>query len=174
MNPGRERGGLAQFCDSAIDLEKDFLQQLKESLDAFRAHGFEIAIDDFGVAYSSLRSVDELRPNYLKIDMDLIRDVHLDNYRSTLARKLIEAAKELRIKTIAEGIQSNGEYKWVKETGVDYVQGYYISAPAVPPPFLSFRNGLAEMGRKRIAGNEYRSAGAQSGLGDIGEPFFWN
>jgi EAL domain-containing protein (putative c-di-GMP-specific phosphodiesterase class I) len=112
-------------------------QQLREILDGYRSHGFELAIDDFGAAYSSVRSVNELRPDYVKIDMDLIRDVHLDTYRSALAGKFIEAMKDLRIKTIAEGIQSAGEYNWVNQAGVDYVQGFYISPPAAPPPFMN-------------------------------------
>ncbi|MBD0373919.1 MAG: EAL domain-containing protein [Pyrinomonadaceae bacterium] len=104
-------------------------------LDMYRDRGFEVALDDFGAGYSSMITFNRLRPDYIKIDMDIIRAVHLDAHRATLAGKLIEAAQELNIKTIAEGIESAGEFSWVRQRGVDFVQGFYISRPAAPPPF---------------------------------------
>lgn len=104
-------------------------------LELYRGRGFEIALDDFGAGYSSLTTFSRLRPDYIKLDMDLIRAVHLDPHKATLAGKLIEAAREVGVKVIAEGIESAGEYDWVKGRGVDYVQGFYICRPAAPPPF---------------------------------------
>lgn len=108
---------------------------LRRIVELYRSRGFEIALDDFGSGYSSLTTFNRLRPDYIKIDMDMIRSVHLDAHKATLAGKLIEAARELGIKTIAEGVESAGEYKWVRGRGVDFVQGFYISRPAAPPPF---------------------------------------
>lgn len=102
-------------------------------LDRYRAAGFEIAIDDLGSCYSSLRRINELRPNYVKLDMELVRDVHTDGYRATLVSKILETARALDIKSVAEGIESPEEFNWMAAHGADFAQGFYISRPVLPP-----------------------------------------
>lgn len=103
----------------------------------YRECGFQIALDDFGVAYSSPMTLCNLRPDYVKLDRALVGGVHLDAGRASFVRKLIEAARTFGARLIAEGVESEGEYRWVLEQGVDYAQGFYISRPAAPPPFMS-------------------------------------
>lgn len=113
---------------------------LKNICDYYRAVGFEIALDDVGSGYSSLNMLHELRPDYIKLDMQLIRNVHLDPYKGMIARKLLETAQALDVKTIAEGIECAEELDWVREHGADFVQGYYIAKPASPPPLWSIEH----------------------------------
>ena len=77
-----------------------------------------------------------LKPDYIKVDRSLVRDVHEDPARAVVARKLLEAAQELQLLTIAEGIEKPEEYEWVDRHGVDFMQGYYFARPGVPPPAL--------------------------------------
>lgn len=111
-------------------------KKLKTILGRYRECGFQFALDDFGVAYSSPDTLYELRPDFVKLDRTLIRGVHLNKCRAALTGKLIEAAREFGAKIIAEGVESAGEYLWSSERGVDYAQGFYISRPAAPPPFM--------------------------------------
>lgn len=110
------------------------LQHLLKILSFYRNFGFRIALDDLGAGYSSLNLLPQLRPDFVKLDMELIREVDGDPYKAIIASKLIEMARDLNIKIIAEGIESEGEWHWVKEHGVDYAQGYFFSRPECPPP----------------------------------------
>lgn len=103
-------------------------------LDFYRQHGFGVALDDIGSGYSSLNMLHRLRPDYIKLDMELIRDVHKDTYKAVIAGKLLETARALGIQTVAEGIETAEEYHWCMQQGADYGQGYYFARPATPPP----------------------------------------
>jgi EAL domain-containing protein (putative c-di-GMP-specific phosphodiesterase class I) len=107
------------------------------SLEALRAYftqeGFKLALDDLGSGYSSLNLIHRLRPDYIKLDMDLIRDVHEDPYKARITAKILELAQELNIDTIAEGVETLGELRWLRARGATYLQGYLIAKPQSPP-----------------------------------------
>jgi EAL domain-containing protein (putative c-di-GMP-specific phosphodiesterase class I) len=98
----------------------------------YREQGFRIALDDLGSGYSSLNLIHRLRPDFVKLDIGLIRDVDTDPYKAVIARKLLELAQSLGIQTIAEGIETPGELSWVRKEGADFVQGFLIAKPAAP------------------------------------------
>lgn len=110
------------------------ISHLCSILDFYRQHGFGVALDDIGSGYSSLNMLHRLRPDYIKLDMELIRDVHKDAYKAVIAGKLLETARALGIQTVAEGIETAEEYQWCVQHGADYGQGYYFARPASPPP----------------------------------------
>ncbi len=112
------------------------MKHLKRIVEFYRENGFGVALDDVGAGFSSLNVLVALRPDYVKLDMFLMRNVHQDAGKALVARKLIETARELELKTIAEGIETAEELEWVKQHGADFVQGYYFARPAVPPPHL--------------------------------------
>ena len=99
----------------------------------YRERGFRIALDDLGSGYSSLNLIHRLRPDFMKLDIGLIRDVDNDPYKAVIARKLLELARGLGIRTIAEGVETAEELSWVRGEGADFVQGYLIARPASPP-----------------------------------------
>jgi EAL domain-containing protein (putative c-di-GMP-specific phosphodiesterase class I) len=115
---------------------------LKEILDYYRASGFKVALDDVGSGYSSLNMLGQLRPDYIKLDRELISGVHNDSYKGVIAQKLFETAQELKIETIAEGIEEEGEFHWVRDHGADYAQGYFFARPAAVPPMLENQVGV--------------------------------
>jgi uncharacterized protein (TIGR02266 family) len=107
---------------------------LKSLLDLYRAAGFGVALDDLGAGYSSLNSLTQLRPDFVKLDMELVRDVDVDPYRAEIVAKLLESARNLGIRTVAEGVESEGEWRWFRARRVDFVQGFLFARPASPPP----------------------------------------
>lgn len=111
------------------------LDHLKSILKYYRDAGFLVALDDLGSGYSSLNMLHQLRPDFLKLDMELIRDVHQDPYKAHITEKILEITHELNIKTVAEGIECVEELSWLRQRGATFAQGYLIAKPnAVPAP----------------------------------------
>ena len=117
------------------------MAHLKGILNFYRQAGFKVALDDLGSGYSSLSALVDLRPDFVKIDSHLIKEVDGDAYKQLLVAKLIETAKALGIAVIAEGVETEGEFAKVRELGADYQQGYLFGRPqptaAVPARALS-------------------------------------
>lgn len=109
------------------------LDHLRTIMDFYRAKGFAIALDDLGSGYSSLNMLSVLKPDYVKLDMGLVRGVHADRHKGLIAGKLLEVARELSILSIAEGVETADEFAWLMEHGADFVQGYFFARPANPP-----------------------------------------
>lgn len=108
--------------------------RLARILDVYRGHGFKIALDDLGSGYGSLNLLHMLRPDFVKLDQALLRGAHQDPYQGEIASRLLDMARALGVKTIAEGIETAGELEWAQVNGADYVQGYHIARPAAVPP----------------------------------------
>jgi EAL domain-containing protein (putative c-di-GMP-specific phosphodiesterase class I) len=106
------------------------LGHLEGILAVYRKAGFQIALDDLGAGYSSLNLIHRLRPDLVKLDMDLIRDVDRDGYKAAIAETLLALARRLGIRTVAEGVETPGELDWLRDHGADYVQGYLIARPS--------------------------------------------
>jgi len=115
------------------DQVTDF-DNLLQILDFCREAGCRVALDDLGAGYNSLNLLAVMKPDFVKLDMDLIRDVDQDAYKGRVAGKLLELAKELQVKTVAEGVETAGEWQWVVHHGADYAQGYFFAKPAAVPP----------------------------------------
>ena len=107
---------------------------LKNILDFYRKGGFRVALDDIGSGYASLNLMAELRPDFVKLDIGLIKDVDHDPYKASIARKLIELAHELGVAVVAEGVETEEQWLWLVEHSADYAQGYLFARPASPPP----------------------------------------
>ena len=110
---------------------------------SYREAGFLVALDDLGAGYGSLNLLSDLRPDIVKLDMRLVRDVDRDRYKAGITSKLLEMALRLDIKTVAEGIETPGEFEWFRDHGADYAQGYYIARPGSPPPRPSSSLGFS-------------------------------
>jgi EAL domain-containing protein (putative c-di-GMP-specific phosphodiesterase class I) len=112
---------------------------LEVVLAAYRSAGFRLALDDLGAGWSSLNLVHRLRPDFVKLDRELIEDVHEDPVKGAIARKLLELCTEVGITSIVEGVQTRAELEWVAGHGADYVQGFLFSRPAATPPTPPWR-----------------------------------
>ncbi|NIK76969.1 EAL domain-containing protein (putative c-di-GMP-specific phosphodiesterase class I) [Paenibacillus castaneae] len=104
---------------------------VKKALEHYRSQGYQIAIDDVGAGYSSLQSIAELRPDYLKVDRSIIQNIHQDEMKEHILYTLIQLAAKMDISIIAEGIELDAELAKVRELGIEYAQGYLLGRPAL-------------------------------------------
>jgi EAL domain-containing protein (putative c-di-GMP-specific phosphodiesterase class I) len=95
--------------------------------------GFRIAIDDMGAGYSSLHSVVEMEPDYMKFDVSLVRNIDRSLIKRSLLETLVELAAKIRAEVIAEGIEGEPELLAVRDMGVHLGQGRYLAAPSPVP-----------------------------------------
>lgn len=107
--------------------------QMRRVLGGFRARGFLIAIDDAGAGQSSLQSIVELRPDFIKLDRWLARDIELDRSRRSMVEALVGFAHEVRAKVVAEGIETYEQLNAFISLGADFGQGYLFGKPGPNP-----------------------------------------
>ncbi len=94
-----------------------------------RIKGFNLSIDDFGTGYSSLESLHRLPFTELKIDMQFVQAAETDGVARAIVENSIELAKQLGMKVIAEGVQTAGQWRWLKARGCHLAQGFLVSRP---------------------------------------------
>lgn len=99
-------------------------------LDNYIEQGYKIAIDDTGSGYSGLKMLAEVKPHYIKIDMDLIRNINMDSFKQSLIEYFVRLSQVTNMKLIAEGIETKEELKTLINLGVYAGQGYFINPPA--------------------------------------------
>jgi EAL domain-containing protein (putative c-di-GMP-specific phosphodiesterase class I) len=102
----------------------------REARDYYKELGFQIALDDTGVAYGSLEAVMELEPDFIKVDMAFVRGIDTDATRQEMLRALHAVAGKLGGQIIAEGIENNGELETLQGLGIPYGQGYLFGRAA--------------------------------------------
>ncbi|WP_082772566.1 EAL domain-containing protein [Actinoplanes sp. TFC3] len=106
---------------------------LNRVTERLREAGVLIAVDDAGAGYASLRHILQLRPDIIKLDISLVRDIDADPVRTALARSLVSFAGEVGARLVAEGIETRAEYEKLRGIGVDFGQGYYLAKPGLLP-----------------------------------------
>ncbi|NDI84085.1 EAL domain-containing protein [Undibacterium sp. B2R-29] len=122
----------------------------------YRNMGFEIAIDDLGEGFSSLRLWSELKPEYVKIDMHFIQGIDNDAVKAQFVRSIQSIAEKSGTRVIAEGIETQAELLAVREIGVACGQGYHIARPH-PSPTRSISAEVA----KTLSAHTYHSGKRQ-------------
>lgn len=109
----------------------------------YRRHGYGIALDDVGMGFSGLAAIVALRPDYVKLDGYLVRDVGSDRYRRNLIKGLVNYCLEMGMGLVAECIETVDELAALCELGVPYGQGYFLAPPGAGRPGL--RREAAEL-----------------------------
>ncbi|MDA8486826.1 EAL domain-containing protein [Pseudomonas resinovorans] len=104
-------------------------QHLKDIILEYKRQGFKTAIDDFGAGYSGLGLLAEFQPDIIKLDMQLIRNIHNDRARTAITKGILSLCKSLDISVIAEGVETPEEYIKLRSLGVELYQGYLFSRP---------------------------------------------
>lgn len=115
-------------------------QEIKDTLRAFHKHGLTISIDDFGTGFSSLSYLKRFDIDYLKIDASFVQGIEHSQDNRVLTEAIIVMANKLRIRTIAEGVETQEQLEVLQSLGCDYVQGYLFSKPL---PRAQFETVLA-------------------------------
>ena len=96
-------------------------------------YGGQMALDDFGTGYNSETMLLNVAPDYIKVDMSIVRNIHRDPNRQQILINLVSYAHGRHIKVIAEGVEDREEMALLVETGVDYLQGFYLGRPSPIP-----------------------------------------
>ncbi len=112
-----------------IETEVKDLEKLKKFVENYKNLGYLIALDDVGVEHSNINRILELKPDFIKIDRTLIRDIHRSEYKSKVIKSLVESSKEIGCFTLVEGIESEFELFKTLELGVNFHQGYFLETP---------------------------------------------
>jgi diguanylate cyclase (GGDEF)-like protein len=118
-----------------LDLEITETVAVKESdnilniLEELRNLGIEISIDDFGTEYSSLSRLNHMPVNRIKIDRSFISNLFRSEKEQTLVKGMIHLSQTLGLKVVAEGVEYEDQFEFLRQHGCDEIQGYYISRP---------------------------------------------
>ena len=102
---------------------------LANTIRACRQFGFLTAIGDFGAGYSGLNLLAECQPDLIKIDLELVRNIHLSKPKRAILAGIPSVCRELEIRVIAEGIETAGERDCLRDFGITLMQGYLFSRP---------------------------------------------
>lgn len=105
------------------------------TLQALQAMGIHISIDDFGTGYSSLNYLKRFPIDVLKIDRSFVQEITTDSNDAAIAKAIIAMAQSLQLKVIAEGVESEAQYTFLRQSGCYAMQGYLFSRPVVADEF---------------------------------------
>lgn len=95
----------------------------------YQRRGFVTAVDDFGAGFAGLQLLVQFQPQVLKIDMDLVRGIDHHRARQAVVTGTLQIAQALGSEVVAEGVETEGEYAWLRAAGVRLFQGYYFARP---------------------------------------------
>ena len=124
--------------------ESAFLENesgLFESMKALQAFGFQFSMDDFGSGYSSLNMLKSMPVDFIKIDRGFLNEVVTTERGKTVIRFSISLAREMSIKVIAEGVETEEQAAFLLQAGCAYAQGYFYSRPLPIPQFEALAFG---------------------------------
>jgi len=114
------------------------VSHLIDIVTAYKKLGFQVALDDFGDGYAGLSLLADLKPDIVKLDISLIRNIHEDKVRQAIVRGALAVAQELGTQVIAEGIEQAAELETLQGLGITLFQGFYFAKPAFQalPPLI--------------------------------------
>ena len=118
------------------------LDSLGDIIRCFREDGYQVWIDDFGSGYSSFNNLQTYDFDFLKIDMNFLRNFDKTPKSKVIIASIVDLAKKLGIHTLAEGVETEDQYEYLKRIGCELIQGYYF---AKPTPIEDFYNKRAEL-----------------------------
>ena len=107
----------------------DNIEEAAKTLNKLKELGFNISLDDFGTGYATLTHLKSLPIDVLKIDMTFIKSILTDKKSEIIVKHIIDMAHKMDLKTICEGVETEGQYLKLKELGADIIQGFYFAKP---------------------------------------------
>ncbi len=126
---------MLEITESAYTSDSKHIIEVVEKL---RSLGHKVEMDDFGSGYSSLNMLTSMPIDVLKMDKAFIRNIQPGNKEMKLVELVLDIAKNLDVPVVAEGVETEEEYKMLKAAGCDIIQGYYFSKPVPPSEFSRF------------------------------------
>ena len=126
---------LIEITETAV---LEFNTNSLEVLSRLRLLGIEIAIDDFGTGFANIQALKEFPYTELKIDQSFIRGMTHDPFSQETVRAAVTLGRQMNMRLMAEGVETAEEWEFVRQRGVDEVQGYYIARPMPEEEFVAF------------------------------------
>ena len=117
------------------------IEQVSSVLDQLRQTGLRIALDDFGVGYSSLNYLSNLPVDVIKIDRSLTRQINTNPKQKALLHSIVEMAEINSLTVVSEGVETREEQELVSAAGGQYIQGFYYARPMPPDQLIEFLAG---------------------------------
>lgn len=114
-----------EINESKIEKTKDLITFVEK----YKEYGFIIALDDVGKGFSNINRIPMLMPDIIKIDLELIRNIHKNFYKQEVVKSITNLSRKIGSLVIAEGVESKEELVCILKFGVDLIQGYYFSKP---------------------------------------------
>ena len=114
--------------------EKKILNEITEH---YRIQNFNIALDNVGAAYSGLERICSMNPNFIKIDMKIIRGIESDTLKQSMVKSLVQFCNETGISSVAVGVETAQELDFLLSVGVQFAQGFFIGIPNKLPEKVS-------------------------------------
>ncbi|WED43527.1 EAL domain-containing protein [Legionella cardiaca] len=114
------------------------LEKTKPVVQQARQLGYLVVVDDFGTGFSNLSYLQNLPMDILKIDKSFIDSLGMESATSNVTKHIIDMAKSLNLRLVAEGVEKQEQYNYLKERNVDYIQGYFFSKPLPFQEFMRF------------------------------------
>lgn len=106
---------------------------LREKIQKFRERGMRVAIDDLGTGHSGLKKWVDLAPDIVKVDRYFVKNCHDNIVKRELIRTIFELGRATGVSVIAEGIEHEEDYIFLKKLGMKYAQGYFLGKPTLTP-----------------------------------------
>jgi diguanylate cyclase (GGDEF)-like protein/PAS domain S-box-containing protein len=139
-----------------LELTESVLMKHPEStesiLKTLRAKGVQVAIDDFGTGYSSLSYLRKFSIDALKIDQSFVRQITTAPDQTTLVAAIISMAKSLKLRVVAEGVETEPELNFLQVHECDEAQGYYFGRPVLPQGFARLLDNQSHLGQESFLG----------------------
>ena len=129
----------AKTCDFPLDqilfelTEVEKVQDyahVRSIIEHYQSLGFKTALDDFGAGYSGLNFLADFQPDYIKLDMALIRNIDKDRGRQAIVKGIVQVCRDLSIEPIAEGVETLEELTILKSFDIRLFQGFYFAKPS--------------------------------------------
>ncbi|HEV7879511.1 EAL domain-containing protein [Bradyrhizobium sp.] len=109
----------------------DDVPHVQRIVEAYRKLGFWTALDDFGAGFAGLGLLARLQPDLIKIDMELLRDIHQSRAKQAIVAGVVGIARTLDIEVLAEGVENDEELTVLRAAGISLFQGYHFAKPAL-------------------------------------------
>lgn len=103
---------------------------LKRIVENYKSLGFKTAIDDFGSGYAGLNLLADIQTNIIKFNMDLVRNIGENPAQKAIITHCLNMFEYMNIIPLAEGVETYEEYVWLKNAGVELMQGYFFAKPS--------------------------------------------
>lgn len=107
--------------------------QLKSFVAECRRRGFAIAIDDWGQHLGNLKILESTRPDFIKLEVQMVKGAYNDPYRRRMIESVIELCRSLDTRVVLEGIETVEDWEWAKDSLADFLQGYHLGRPQRSP-----------------------------------------